>query len=290
MAPQKLFDAEGKNEAKNSNPGRTALILGVVLVMGLLGWTIYSLSKSDQPAVSASAPVIPVTTPAPVSPTPAPVDVPKKAVHKRAPIVTYKNSAHGVSFRYPWQYGLKTGDNAYLDWGSLGPVPMNFVQPGGMTLAAVELPTGYFPDTNLKTAFFNVSVNNKMTEEECGQFALPTHLEDDNGEVTPTKVKIGDLDFDQLEVYGEADNNQADAKYFHTFQNGACYEFALGMGTESAGDDESVKQVNPDRVFQRLEKILATVQIKSDTGSEVTASAKPASASAPAAPADNSNH
>lgn len=270
MAPQKLFDAEGKNEAKNSNPGRTALILGVVLVMGLLGWTIYSLSKNDQPAVSASTPVIPVTAPAPVAPTP--VDVPKKAAHKRAPIVTYKNNAHGVSFRYPWQYGLKTGDNAYLDWGNLGPVPMNFVQPGGMTLAAVEVPTGYFPESNLTSAFFNVSVNNKMTEEECGQFALPTHLEDDNGEVTPTKVKIGDLDFDQLEVYGEADNSQADAKYYHTFQNGACYEFALGMGTESIQEDEGVKQVNPDRVFQRLEKILATVQIKSDASSEVTAS------------------
>ena len=285
MAPQKLFDAEGKNESRNSNPGRTALYLGVVLVMGLLGWTIYSLGKSNQPAVSASIPNVPAQTSAPApAATPAPGETPKKVVHKRAAIVTYKDSDHGLSFRYPWQYGLKTGERAYLDWGSLGPVPMNFVQDGGVTLAAVELPTGYFPDTNLKSAFFNVSVNNKLNAEECGQFAMPTHLDndDDSQPATPTKVKVGDTDFDTLEVYGEADDNQADAKYFHTFQNGACYEFALGVGTESIGDDDSVKQVNPDRVFHRLEKILATVHINSEPAPEVQASTS--TTDAPAGP------
>ena len=66
--------------------------------------------------------------------------------------------------------------------------------------------------------------------------------------------------------------DQSDEKYYHVFQNGACYEFALGV---ISADDESVdgaKLVDHDKVFDRLEKLLATVDLGSDADPEVTAS------------------
>ena len=62
---------------------------------------------------------------------------------------------------------------------------------------------------------------------------------------------------------------QSDTKYFHTFQNGSCYEFALGLQTAEPID--GIDPVNRDEVFAKLEKILASVKIKSDGGSEVAA-------------------
>ena len=55
---------------------------------------------------------------------------------------------------------------------------------------------------------------------------------------------------------------QTDAKYYHAFNNGACYEFALGIGTESDGNVEGITPVDRKAVFGKLEKILATVKLQ----------------------------
>ena len=75
------------------------------------------------------------------------------------------------------------------------------------------------------------------------------------------------------------------AKYFHGFANGACYEFALKVAT-GVETDEGGKHVDREEVFQRLEKILATVKINPVAAPEVTASAPVTStAGSPATPA-----
>ena len=50
---------------------------------------------------------------------------------------------------------------------------MNFVHPGGVALAAVEMPGNSYPGTDFKSGSFNVSVNPGMTPKPARQFAFP---------------------------------------------------------------------------------------------------------------------
>ena len=86
-------------------------------------------------------------------------------------MLSYVNRQYGVGFSFPRQYSLKSGDDAQLSWKDLGPFQMDFVHPGGVTLAAVELPGNSYPGTDFKSAFVNLSVNPGMTSEACTQFS-----------------------------------------------------------------------------------------------------------------------
>jgi hypothetical protein len=205
------------------------------------------------------------TTPA----IPAEKQVSKKVAKKRPSTVTYKDVASGVSFQYPRKYALKTGDEAKLEWNGLGPVPMNFIEPGGVTVAAVELPRGSYPGTDFASAFFNVSLNRSLSAEQCGKFGLTDMVHPDEP-ADPTKVKIGGKEFDQVEDFGGEAIKQADAKYYHLYENDACYEFALGLGTAGYGIEEGVEPVDRAEVFKKLEKILATVQLQPVAEKDVT--------------------
>src|ERR1035438_6632961 len=71
---------------------------------------------------------------------------------------------------------------------------------------------------------------------------------------------LGDLELRATEAVSGEGSRQSDSKYFHVFQNGACYEFALNV-TTVASEDGVMKHVDRDKVFDRLEKILARVKI-----------------------------
>lgn len=208
----------------------------------------------NQPAASQTA--APATTPVAVAP--------KKVVKKQPLMVNYKDRAYGVSFRYQRNYALKSGKD--FDSGS---VPMDFVQPGGVTTVAVEVPKGFYPNTDLSSAFLFVNLNKNLSEAECGQFAVPQALPSDKGAVQPAKMSLGGLELQEVEDISGEEMKQADTKYYHLFQNNACYEFALGLSTESGGDDETITPVNREKVFRRLETILATVKIKPVIDSQV---------------------
>jgi hypothetical protein len=200
------------------------------------------------------------------------VQPPKKSPRKRPATVTYKDEAYGVSFLYPRKYMLKAGDEAHRDLAGLGPVPSNFVQPGGVTVVTVEMPRDSYPDTDFTSAFLNVSVNRSLTSSECEQFALPVHLgtsDKQDEPAPPAKVKIGGSEFAEVEDLDAT--KQADAKYYHLFENRACYEFALGLGTSGNGSEGGITPVDREQVFHTLEKILATVKIQSPAVPEVAA-------------------
>jgi hypothetical protein len=194
--------------------------------------------------------------------TPEPKKIAKK---KPSTVVQYSDPTYGVSFRYPRKYTLKSGDDI-----DLAAVPMDFVQPGGVPAVSVELPKGVYPDTDLTSAFFRVSVNKSLTETECGQFALPLAVGSDKAPVEPSKVGMGALEMQEAESISGEETKQVDTKYYHLFQNGSCYEFALGLSTESGAKDDGIKTVDQDKVFQRLETILATVKIKPEATPQVT--------------------
>ena len=235
---------------------------------------IGSCSRSSKP-VAVQQPVQPTTpasAPAPtvraLVPTPAPVAA--KAKKPRAATISYVNREYGVSFNFPRNYKLKTdvstkaSSETQVASVTTQLLPMNFVHPGGVALAALEMPGNSYPGTDFKSGFFNVSVNPGMDAEACAQFATP---ESNASTGVSTLVKIEQVKFGATEFH-EVENNsgvmtkQADARYYHAFNNGACYEFALGISTNDESRVEETTTVNRQAVFARLEKILATVKLQ----------------------------
>ena len=333
---------------KNTHKPKTITVVGSAVAIGIMGVALFQsvgCSKAEKTTISAPTPQAsnqPMTpSPAPVATTPdttAKKPVKKAAPKAKIPTATYSNKDFGLSYRYPKYDTLKQGDDAKVAWSGIGPVPMNFSQPGGTTLSAVELPNGLYPGTDFSSAFFNASVAPKLTEAQCNDFASSdsksdmdsnsassmatpskdatpsTSSSDSNvsatsnsdskevGDSKPastsnstasdkpassskapsSKVKIGTTEYSVMETIA-GDDKQADAKYYHVYKNGNCYEFTLGMQTANAGDDETVTPVNRSQVFHKLEWILATVKIASPETQEATSAA-------PATTADSGNN
>jgi hypothetical protein len=355
---------EAKQISTNVRGSVNALIFSAVLI----ACSLTVGCSSDKPKqVSSSSQIPAMQQPSPVAPAPAPVllaeskPAPKKVVHKKPATVNYTDKTYGVTFEYPRRYAIETG-NAAADLLTSSPVPMNFVQPGGVALAAVELPETSFANTDFSSAFFNVSVHKGLNPDQCSEFAVPqpkvvatsttpaTSIEvstansasnetpstqtastqsassetpsaqststqaaapaesqsapvaaastatpspelkqsssaSSGAEPQGSKLMIGDLELRATEAVSGEGTRQSDAKYFHVFQNGACYEFAVNV-TTVASEDGLIKHVDRDKVFDRLEKILATVKIEDvkPAAPEVTAEA-PAATTAQEAPA-----
>jgi hypothetical protein len=340
--------------------------------------------SSDKPQPAGSNNPIPVTPPqqqAAVVPMHAPLEKPaSKPVQRKAPkkpaTVNYTDKTYGVTFEYPRRYAIETGDAA-AELLLSHPIPMNFVEPGGVALAAVELPETNYNNTDFSSAFFNVSVNKTLTADQCSQFSVPQpkvsevktaetkivetkiveekpaekmeaksepvpsaaatevakqdstaapkpdvkpdaqstspsqtcHSEDraSCGTKDPmpavvtsgssgspqssatqatsdpnSKLMLGDLTLRSTEAVSGEGTRQSDSKYFHVYQNGACYEFALNVTTD-ASEEGIVKHVDRDKVFSRLGQILSTVKINPVAQSDQTAEVPtPAAAVSPA--------
>jgi len=206
-----------------------------------------STGKISPPAVPAAS-----TTPATTTAS-ATAEPPKKIKKHRPANATYVNGTYGVSFSYPRKYSLQAGDGK-----SSLPVPANFVKPGAVEIAAVDLPDSSFTDTDFTAGLLNVTVNPGMTSDECAQF-VPSSKDPEAAK--PENVKIGSNDFTVLEQMNGESTHRADVKYFHLFKNDACYEFALDVET-SRKPDEELAQVDRGKVFQQLAKILTTARIK----------------------------
>jgi len=241
----------------------------------------------------------------------------KPVVRKKPATVNYADKTYGVTFEYPRRYAIETGDAATQLIMS-NPIPMNFVQPGGVALAAIELPETNYVNTDFSSAFFNVSVHKTLTADQCGEFAVPQpKVVTNSGQNTPSserqndmakaeaktevttqdstsksepvssteqltsskpasdsgKLLISDMELRATEAVSGEGTRQSDSKYFHTYQNGACYEFALNVTTD-ASEEGLVKHVDRDKVFNRLEQILSTVKIN-PIAPEVKAESQP---------------
>ena len=75
-----------------------------------------------------------------------------------------------------------------------------------------------------------------------------------------------DRDGDDFQISPRAPSKQAETQYYHSYENGACYEYVLGLGTAGFATEGGIEHVNRDEVFARLEKILATVRIEPKVG------------------------
>jgi hypothetical protein len=213
-------------------------------------------SMNSQSTIAPATLAVAAMQPPAVAPKPA-----RKRVQRKAPMATYVVPAYGVSFRYPKNYILKTSDEPQLDVSGLGPMQTNFVEPGGVTVAAIELPRSSYPGTDFTSGFFSVSVNSELSASACEQFAFPKSEHPENRPDSSSKVKIGGTEFVMVEDVGDSAKNQPHRKYFHHFENGNCYEFSIGLGTVDS-TVAGLKPVNRSLVFGRLEQILATVKLQ----------------------------
>jgi len=295
------------------------------------------VSSNNQNAVTQSQPqTATVQMPTPVA---QPVSRPmQKKAPKKPATVNYTDKTYGVTFEYPRRYAIETGDAA-AELLQSNPLPMNFVQSGGVALAAVELPETTYANTDFSSAYFNVSVHKTLNAGQCNEFSVPqskpaenTQVKSDSAPTTPastdvakldsapatkpdsksdvpsaaqpalsadhasstkpsmsansasnSKLMLGDLELSATEAVSGEGTLQSDSKYFHVYQNGACYEFVLNVTTD-ASEEGIVKHVDRDKVFNRLEQILSTVKINPVAAPDVTAEA-PATPTAPATPA-----
>jgi hypothetical protein len=266
-------NSDGK---KPNSKQKTAAVVGSLIATSLLGVFLLEsgCSKESDKAAATATPIqtAPNPTPAPLLAPPIPATpvasqppTKKKSRQRKLSASTYENPAYGFSFRYPKNSSLAEGDEAILELAGLGPVEMNFVQLGGTTVSAVELPRKSYAGTDLNTAFFNVSVNPELTSTECAQFAFPQTGDPENDPVGISKTKVGVIEFETVERFAETENTLADVKFYHVFQNGSCYEFALGLETAGEANPDDVKTVKPvdrNEVFRQLSWILSTVKIQ----------------------------
>ncbi len=251
-----------------SRQQKIAMIAGFVILGFLIAMSACSKQAAKPALVGISSPDTqtspPAAAPAPTTTPAPPAPAAKKKTHKKRPaaIVTYSDPKTGVSFSYPRKYELASGDKVQPQIDGLGTVPMNFVQPGGASVAMVAVPPASYPGTDLTTAFFHVSVNRSLSEQECSQFAFVDTRNPDGEAVDAEKVKVGTVDMETTSDFAGDAMKQGETQYYHRYENGACYEFVLGLGTAGYGTEEGVEAVNHDEVFAKLEKILASVKIQ----------------------------
>jgi hypothetical protein len=293
MADLKSFnanpiDSSSTKRARMIGGAATAAATAVLALMVVLDFNGCSKASNKNAQVSpANQNVSGPNTVSPTIATSQPVDqlqkkveavIEKKKTIKRASTATYKNGTYGISFRYPKSYTMLTPDAETKDsaWPDL--VAMNFAEPGGETLTTLVLPG------TRASSYFKTSVNKGLTAEQCSKFASvpePTEastnppVDADDDSIVPVKTNILGVEFAKTENF----TDQSEARYYHHFENGACYEFALGV----ADAPGTTKPVDHLQVFDKLERIMTTVKIKSDPV-PVVATSEPA---APTAPASN---
>ena len=235
-------------------------VLALMVVLDFNGCSSNDKKAQATPVQSNANPVASVPAP---SPTPAILEqkieaaIAKKKVIKRASTATYTNSTYGVSFRYPKTYTMLTPEKDSKESAWPDPVAMNFTEPGGQTLTTLVLPG------TRASSYFKASVVKGVSEEQCGKFAStpeqsevatnpPVDATDDS--ISAVKANILGVEFAKAENVTE----QSEARYYHHFENGACYEFALGV----ADAPGTVKPMDHLQVFDKLERIMTTVKIK----------------------------
>ena len=256
-----------------SRQQKLAMIAGLA-ILGLLLAASACTKESPKPALvgvsgppssPASSPTMRTTALDPATASamiaaasPAPT---KKAAKKRPAKVVYRDADSGISFLYPRKAVLSSGNTAELHLATVVDVPLNFVQPGGVTAATVALPANMYPGTDFASAFFTVNVHRNVSEEGCAHFAFVDSRNVDGEPVDAEKVKVGQTEMAMTSNFSASVVKQVETQYYHNFENGACYEYVLGLGTEGFATVGGIRHVNRDQVFAKLHEILASVKI-----------------------------
>jgi hypothetical protein len=166
--------------------------------------------------------------------------------------IAFNSRDYGVSFVYPWQYTtvrakkLAEGDDSLL--------PKSDGSEDQFTLIRVEVPKGFYPDTDLYSSYFTLSLNQDIDEQQCQSVVIG----DDKDKVQ--SENINGVDFKWSESNSGGRGGASRVRNYVTYQNGTCYEVEMGVKTKN--ERGLSKEVNTDQVFARLNGILKTINIQ----------------------------
>ena len=178
--------------------------------------------------------------------------------------IVYRSRDYGVSFVYPFQYSFVSARAVANGDDSLR--PKSDGHQGQFTLARVEIPKGFYSDSDYESGYFTLSLNQDLNQQECESALNPgkdAKLEIDT---------INGVDFRWVEMDSGGRGQAAKLRQYVTFTNGACYELELGVKTSNDGG--LAREVNPDQVLRRLDGILRTVKILPSTDAPAAAVAE----------------
>lgn len=207
------------------------------------GTSVFQDNHENSGSASTSARPVATTTKTASTEKPAP---PK--------LITYKSRDYGVSFVYPWQYSFHGARSIANSDASLK--PKSDGHDGQVTLARVDVPKGFYSDSDFESGYFTLSLDQDLSDEEC-QASLGAVK---NGK-TETET-INGQEFRWVESESGGRGQATKLRQYATFTNGTCYQVEMGVNTRN--DDGLAREVNPDQVMRRLDAILKTVTIVPD--------------------------
>ena len=234
--------------------------IGAVVLLGTLAVTTVACSTKSKPALSSNMPASATVHPAalqsgaPEGETPVSVAVSKLASAKpsASKAIVYRSRDYGVSFVYPWQYSFVSAKAVADGDSSRRPKPDG--HDGQFTLARVEIPKGFYSDTDYESGYFMLSLNQDLNQLECESTLNPGQ---DGKLATDT---INGVEFRWVETDSGGRGQAVLLRQYVTYTNGTCYE--LEMGVKTSNDGGLAREVNPDQVLRRLDGILRTVKIQ----------------------------
>ena len=238
---------------------RAAILLGTIAALLIT----VACTEKPKPSVVAEKPVSAMVRPAALNTSTPEIAKPIsiEAANTTSPSakpavkpVTFKSRDYGVSFTYPWQYAYVNAKTLANGSASLLPKPDG--SDGQFTLARVEIPKGFYADSDLKSAYFMLTLNQDIGEQDCAASIQP----DQKGEIQNDVIKGVTFRWSESETGGHGSASKV--RNYATFANDTCYEVETGVIT---GSDGLVKEVDPDQVMRRLSAILKTVEIKTST-------------------------
>jgi hypothetical protein len=228
--------------------------IAAVLVSALAASAIACSSKSSTP-VSAAQPV--AASARPVVSAPAAVRIESNPTKARttkpsAQMLAYASRDYGVSFLYPWQYS-RIGPRA-LAQGDASLRPVSDGSEGQKTLVRIQIPKGFYPDTNYDSGYLALSVNTDLDQRQCEATLAGTE------EQKPQLENINGADFRWTETDVVGGGSASKLRNYAAFSNGTCYELEIGVKTSN--EQGLSREVNPDQVLRRLDAMLRTVKIQ----------------------------
>ncbi len=183
---------------------------------------------------------------------------------KEATPAVYVSKKYGVAWQYPRTYVLRKGVNGNLNLAGQPAAASAFAGSGGVTLATVNIPGRLYPGTDFKGGSLTVRVNSQISEEACGQFRISDADGGEGESFSTTQVTVGTIDFAETGVDVDdasgAPGVATQERFYHAYDNDACYEFAMSVSTAEAAKGAHVG-VDRDEIFERLIEILTSVTI-----------------------------
>ena len=236
-----------------------------LLLLGTIATVLAAVACTSKPKSSTSSekPVSAMVRPAAMETSaalvvkPASAEITEKASPAEKPTakpITFKSRDYGVSFVYPWQYTFLNAKTVAKGDESLRPKPDG--SDSQFTLARIEIPNGFYADTDLKNAYFTLSLNQDIAEQACAALVGA----DKNGEVQ--NQSINGVNFRWMETESGGHGSASKIRNYVSFANDTCYEVEMGVKTESDG---LAREVDPNQVMRRLNAILKTIVIQSST-------------------------